>query len=504
MGSTELLERGPVALSRAQIWTLAVACVSVALVIASMAALYTALPRMAADTGANQGQLTWIVDGYTLALSCLVLPAGALGDRYGRRRTLILGLLVFAAASAAPLLRHDPTLIIASRAVAGAGAALVMPSTLSLLTAGFPRHWSGRAVGIWAGVAGAGGVLGLIGSGLLLEIWSWRSIFLGMAAAATVLMVVALAVPESRDRVHAPMDPTGALLVAAGIGMVVFAATEAPVRGWLSPLVLGLFVGGAAALAVFTVVELRIGRPLLDVRLFARRRFGSGTLCITFTFFMTFGLFLVQVQTLQLILGFAPLAAAVAMAPSGAPLAVVSVMAHRLTARLGLKVMTSGGLFVLAVGLWGVSRMDVGIDYVHMLWPMLVISVGLGMCMAPATAAIVGDTPPEKQGVAAAVNDASRELGATIGVAVAGSVLAAGYSSRVASILPRLPEPARGPVSNSLAAALEVAHRAGPQAKPLVDFAKAAFIHGADQAALVLAVVTAVGAVILAFWAPRS
>ena len=196
--------------TRAEWWMLTVSCLAVALVVAAMAALYSALPEIAVETGATQAQLTWIVDGYTLVLACLVLPAGAIGDRYGRRAVLVIGLAIFTMASALPLLLSDPAWLIAARAIAGAGAALVMPSTLSILTAGFAAVHRGRAVGVWAGVAGSGAVLGILGAGVLLERWSWVSVFVGLTAAGALLAALACTIAESSQHDHPPVDWVGA------------------------------------------------------------------------------------------------------------------------------------------------------------------------------------------------------------------------------------------------------------------------------------------------------
>lgn len=489
-------------LSRSLWWMLTVSCLAVALVIASMAALYTALPSIAVDIGASQAQLTWIVDGYTLALACLVLPAGALGDRYGRRRALIVGLLMFSVASLLPLLVADPIVLIAARASAGVGAALIMPSTLSILTAGFPPSDTGRAVGIWAGVAGGGGVLGIIASGVLLRWWSWHSIFAALAGAGAILLVIAFTLPESREADRPALDPIGSACVAVGLGLAVVGAIEAPLRGWLDAGVLGLFAGATVALVTFVLVELRSEHPLLDIRLLAMRGFGSGAATITIEFLAIFGVFLLIVQYLQLVLGYSALQAASAMGPMVVPLAAISVVAPWLADRIGPRVVMSAGMVILAGGLFVTSRLDSGATYLDVLWPLLIMSVGVGLGMAPPTALIMADTPMAKQGVAAAVNDAARELGAAIGIAVAGSVLAAGYRARIEPALPRLPEPARGPVSESFAAAVELADRSGPVAQPLREFAEAAFVHGISQAAFVLGCVVLAGAVPIAGWAP--
>lgn len=488
-------------LTGGQRWTLVVSCLSVALVIGSMAALYTSLPDIAAQTGATQSQLTWVVDGYTLVLAGLVLPAGAVGDRYGRRLVLILGLLVFAAASVIPLIVAEPWWLISARAIAGLGAAFVMPSTLSLLTAGFPEHQRGRAVGIWAGVAASGAVVGVLCSGALLEVWTWKSIFVGLAIAGLALMIAALTLPAEAQETHPPLDYTGSLCSAAAIGFIVVAVTEAPIRGWTDGWVLALFAAGGLGTAVFVLVELRREHPLLDLRLFADRGFGSGALSLVLQFLVMFGGFFLLVQYLQLVVGYAPFQSAVALTPLIVPIVVISLIAPRLAERYGLRVVTAPGMLLIAVGLYLVSRLGVEATYPDFLGPLLAMGAGLGLITAPATTAIVAATPVEKHGVAAAVNDASREIGAAVGVAIAGSVLAAGYADRIEPALATVAPPAREPISDSLAAALQVAQHAGPYAEHVADIARAAFVHGNSHAALALSAITAVSALILGIWA---
>ncbi|UGT58926.1 MFS transporter [Nocardia asteroides] len=482
-------------MSAGQRWTLTVSCLAVALVIASMAALYTALPQIATATGATQAQLTWVVDGYTLALACLVLPGGALGDRYGRRIVLLIGLVIVAVGSAVPLLVAEPGWVIAARVVAGIGAALVMPSTLSILTGSFPAERHARAVGIWAGVAGSGGVLGLLGSGAALAVWSWPSIFLALTLVAAVLAVAAATVPESRDHTRARIDVAGAVSSTVTIGVFVYAISEAPEHGWTSPLVLSLIVVAVAAGAVFVAVERRSEHPLLPIELFARRGFTAGTISLTVQFLVTFGVFLLLVQYLQLILGYSPLRSALALAPMIAPLIGLSLLAPWFSSRLGLRATTVAGMAAIAAGLLLLARVDSTTSYLQLLVPVLVMSAGLGLCTAPATTAVIADTPAAKHGIAAAVNDAAREIGAAVGIAICGSVLAAGYHDRIAPALARLPEPARGPVSDSLAAALAVADSAGPAGAPLAEFARQSFLHGIHLATLAVAGIAALGAV---------
>ncbi|WP_067693520.1 MFS transporter [Nocardia jejuensis] len=489
-------------MSRTQRWTLVITCLAIVLVIASMAALYTALPSIAASTGATQQHLTWIVDAYTLALACLVLPGGALGDRYGRRNALIVGLAIFALASAVPLVVHGSGWLIGSRAIAGVGAALVMPSTLSLLTAGFPPARRGVAIGIWAGMAGTGAVVGIIGSGLLLEQWSWQSIPLAMSVIGALLAVAACTLPESRDPAHPPFDLWGAALSAAAVGLLVLVTIEAPARGWSEPIV---WIAGAGALVAgvaFVLVELRVTHPLLDVRLFTQRGFGSGTVTVSIQFLVSFGLFLLIVQYLQLILDYRPLLSAVAMAPMAGPMMALSPVSPWLAERFGLRMPTAVGLGILGIGLVSVARVSSGGGYLDLVLPLVITSAGLGVSAAAATTAIVSGVPAGNHGVAAAVNDAAREVGAAIGIALAGSILAAAYSRRIAPVIEALPEPLRAPVSDSLASALQVSARLGPQANPLAEAAEAAFIHGIRQASLVLGILTLVAAIVLGAWAP--
>ncbi|WP_083884137.1 MFS transporter [Nocardia higoensis] len=489
-------------LSGRQWWLLVVACMGVALVIAAMAALYTALPEIAADTGATQQQLTWIIDGYTLMLACLVLPCGALGDRYGRRLVLVLGLVLFSVASALPLVLDSPTWLIVARAVAGAGAALVMPSTLSLLTANFPESRRSAAIATWAGVAGVSAVIGFLGSGLLLEFHSWIAIFVAMAAASVVLAVASCTVTDSTDDARPAMDPLGTVCSVAAIGLLVIGTIEGPVRGWTDPVTLFALAGAVLAGLGFVFVELRVERPLLDVRLFAVRGFGSGSVAVGMQFLAAFGTFLLIMQFMQLFLGYSALKSAVALAPMIVPMVALAMAAPYLAERFGLRLPTLVGVGMIGIALIGLSRLTAESVYTDLLWPLLVMSSGLGLSSPPATAAIIANTPAAKHGVASAVNDAAREVGAAVGIAIAGSVLAAGYTERIAPLLPQLPEQAREPVSGSLAAAMQVAEQAGPQADPLVDAAQSAFMHGACNAALALGVLTLVAAVALGIWAP--
>lgn len=488
--------------TRSRVWLLTVACMGVALAISSMVALNAALPDIAVETTATQAQLTWVVDGYTLVLACLLLPAGAIGDRYGRRGALLAGLAIFTLASAAPLVVEGPVALIVARAVAGIGSAFVMPATLSLLTAAYPKSERNKAVGIWAGVAGSSAVVGFLGSGVLLHFWSWHSIFWAFAISGAGLFGLACTVASSRDPESTPLDWPGAILIGGAVAVFVYGVLEAPTHGWTHPVVYGCMAGGVAMAAAFGVWELRTTHPLLDVRLFAKADFTTGAIGVTFFFLANFGFFFVSMQYMQLLLDYSPLQTAFALAPLMAPVLVLSLTTPWYLPRLGLRTVVSTGLLLIAVGLFYARTLEVDSAYLDLALPLLIMSTGIGLCTAPTTSAIMGAVPDEKQGVASAVNDTTREVGAALGIAVAGSVLAAQYSDRLQPHLNALPEPLREPASNSLAEALEVAARLGPQGAALSQAARMAFVESMHVSLIALGTLCAVAAAFIAVWAP--
>ena len=488
--------------TRARVWLLTVACFGVLLVISSMVALNTALPDIAVATSATQAQLTWIVDSYTLVLACLLLPAGALGDRYGRRGAMLVGLAVFGAASLVPAVLSDPTIVIVSRGVAGAGAALIMPATLSLITAAHPKDQRNKAVGIWAGVAGSGAVIGMLGSGGLLHFWSWHSIFWAFAAAGFAIFVLTLTIASSRDAEAKPLDWQGALVIGGSVATLVFGILEAPTRGWTHPLVLSSIGCGLLLALAFGFVELRRPHPLLDVRLFAVPAFATGAATITVFFLSMFGYMFLLMQYMQLILGYSPNKTAFALSPILGPMLVLSVLTFWYLPRLGLRAVVFSGLMLIACGLVCLLGVKAGSPYWRAAWPMVILSTGIGLCTAPTTSVIMTTAPDDKQGVASAVNDATREIGAALGIALAGSMLAGQYSKALAPNLIAFPKPVGDAASTSLGQALEVARRLGPAGVRLADVSKSAFIDAMHSSLLVLAIVIAVSAVVIGLWAP--
>jgi EmrB/QacA subfamily drug resistance transporter len=487
---------------RRRVWLLAVASTDVLLVITSMVALNAALPDLAVETSATQGQLTWIVDGYTLVLACLLLPAGAIGDRYGRRGALLIGLAIFGLASIAPVILDSPMQIIIARAVAGAGAAFIMPATLSLLTAAFPKSERNKAVGIWAGMASSGAVFGFLGTGILMHFFSWQSIFYAFTAAAVGMFILTCTIGSSRDESATPIDWIGAVLIGAAVAVFVFGVIEAPNRGWTNPVVWGSMAAGVALAVAFAIVELRRTHPLLDIRLFSRPDFATGAVGITFLFFANFGFFFVAMQYMQLILGYSPLGTAFALVPLAIPILILGATLHLYLPKIGLRTAVALGLFLIAIGLLCMRVFDANSSYLEFVWPILIVSAGIGLCVAPTTSAIMGAVPDEKQGVASAVNDTTREVGAAIGIAVAGSVVAAHYSNVLGPALAGFPEQVRGPALDSLAQALAVAGQMGPQGRQVAQLAENAFLQSMHLSLLILSVIIAVAAIFVAIWAP--
>jgi EmrB/QacA subfamily drug resistance transporter len=448
---------------------LAIMCLALATVVSAVSSLNVALPDLARDTGATPTQLQWIVDAYALVFAGLLLPAGALGDRLGRRRILLFGLALFGAGAGIATTVHEPGTLIVVRAFMGLGAALIMPTTLSIITATFPAGERDRAVGAWAGVAGGSALLGLLFSGALLEIAHWPSVFLlSLGLAAVAFAGTVRFVPAHLAREAKPLDPAGAALSALSLSALVWAFIEGPQRGWTDSLVVGGFTAAVALGAGFVAWELRRDEPMLDPRLFALRGFSAGSLSVFVQFFAAFGVIFVLLQYLQLVLGYSPLAAGAALAPMAVMMITVAPRVPRLVERFGVRPIGPTGLALMAAGLVIISTMGVGSSYWHLLAGGLVLGLGMALAAPPATTAIVDSLPEAKQGVASAVNDAAREVGGALGIAVLGSVLA------------------------------DHVGRLGPGMNP------ADFVDGFSAALLVGAGVLAAGAVIVAVRAPGS
>jgi EmrB/QacA subfamily drug resistance transporter len=483
---------------------LGVMCLALMMVVAAVASLNVALPDLARGTGATQSELQWIVDAYALVFAGLLLPAGALGDRFGRKGILLIGLVVFGAASAVAIFVSDPATLIGLRAVIGVGAALVMPTTLSIITNIFPPEERGRAVGIWAGVAGGGAVIGLLLSGTILEWFSWPAVFaINVTLAAVAFAATIPIVPTSRSAQRVRLDPIGALLSSLGLFGLVFAIIEAPQRGWLDPVTVAGFSGGVALLVAFVFFELARREPMLDPRLFARRGFGVGSLSLTLQFFAQFGFLFIALQYLQFVLGYSPLEAGLSILPMALMLMVISPRAPKLARRLGVRVTGGVGLGLMGVGFLVFTTLEADSAYWRFGIGALITGIGMALATAPATTAIVSSLPGHRQGIASAVNDLSREVGGAFGIAVLGSILNSGYRDAVSSATASLPRPSSEAARGSIAAAAEIADRAGSSGGALLARAEDAFVDGLSSSLLVGAFVLFAAAVIVALIAPR-
>jgi len=480
---------------------LIVVCTALALVVAAVASLNVALPELARDTDATQTQLQWIVDSYALVFAALLLPAGALGDRFGRRGMLIAGLVIFGLSSMAAFWLDAPGWLIALRAVSGVGAALIMPVTLSTITSVFPPEERGRAVGTWAGVAGGGAILGLLVSGALLERFSWNAVFAINVVLAVVALVGTIAVvPSTSDPDHAAIDPIGAVSSALGLAALIFAIIEGPVRGWTDAAVVAAFAVGVAGLAAFVLWELRRDQPMLDPRLFRLRGFTSGTISITLQFFAAFGFFFVALQYLQSILGYSPLESGLAMLPMALALIATAQQADRLAARFGPRLVGAAGLATMAVGMLVLATLGTESAYLHVAIGLTILGLGSGFAATPATSSIVASLPQAKQGVASAVNDTARELGGALGIAVLGSALTSAYRSSIADAASSLPPDVGGRVEESLAYTLAAANQL--DRPDLAIMARAAFVNGLQISLVAASATLVVGAVAVAMTAP--
>ena len=399
--------------------------------------LNVAIPSLVRDLNASTSQLQWIIDGYTLVFAGLLLTAGSLGDRFGRKGMLQIGLFIFGLASLASSFATSPSQLIVTRAIMGVGGAMIMPATLSLLTNIFhdPRERA-RAIGVWAAVAGASGALGPVIGGLLLRWFSWHSIFFVNVPLIVVLLLAGrVLLPTSKAPKANRLDPVGAVLSIVGLVVLLWAVIEGPVLGWGSPVVIGGIAAGIVLIAAFAAWELWSDHPMLDMRFFRNRRFTAANIAITLVFFAMFGQMFVMSQYMQVVLGYSPLGAGLRMLPMSVVMMLTAPMAPRVVERIGTKLVVGSGLCIAALGVFIISTVPVSDGYPRLLMGVMTLAFGMGLTMAPATESIMGSLPPTKAGVGSAMNDTTRQVGGALGVAVLGSILASVYRPGVESAL---------------------------------------------------------------------
>lgn len=411
---------------------LAIMNLSLVLVVMSVSGLNTALPTIQQALDASASELQWIVDAYAVVFAGLLLTAGALGDRFGRKPALVGGLAIFALSALLGGLAQDATQVIASRALMGVGAAFIMPATLSIITSIFAPEERTKAIAIWAGFAGAGGSIGPIVTGGLLEGFWWGSSLLAIVPVAlSVVVAVWWFAPDSRDDTHSPLDPAGAVLSLVGLSALIFGIIEGPENGWTSALVLAAFAVASSALGGFVWWENRSEHPMLPLGLFRNRRFSVGSGAITAAFFVMFGFFFLMTQYLQLGRGYSPLVAGLSSLPLALTFVAVAPRSAALAERYGAPRVMAAGLGIVAAGFGLLTSLTTDTPYLVIGVAFAILGAGMGITAAPATGEIMSSVPLSKAGVGSAVNDTTRELGGALGIALLGSIANSAYRASV-------------------------------------------------------------------------
>lgn len=486
-------------------WILAVLCVSLLLVAMDNSILNVAVPTLSRTLHADTSGVQLIVDAFTVVYGGLLMAAGSLADRWGRKQALLAGLAVFGAGSAAASLVSSAGALTGLRAVMGAGAALVMPATLAIINSVFTGPERARAIGAWSAMSGAGLALGPLIGGALLERFWWGSVFLvNVPVCAAGLAAVWFLVPASPGH-GARGDLPGTLLSVIGLGSAVYAIIEGPSRGWASPAVLAGFAAGTAGLAAFTAWEARTSHPMLRLSFFRSRRFSGAITVLALMFLVLLGSNFLVSQYFQFVRGLSALAAGAAFLPLALALLAVSPFSHRLTARLGTRATVACSVVMAATGTALLALSSPSSPLAVAEIGLALIGAGMGGVIAPAVSSILGSVPPQQAGVASAVNSASLQAGGAIGVAVLGAVFSTGYTSRITPALGHLPPAAARQASQSAAVALTTARQLpGTAGQLLAQAAQDAFTHGLVAALTTAAAIAIAAAIVALFFLPGN
>ncbi len=476
---------------------LASVCLAVFAINLDTTIVNVALPSLSRQLGAGTSTLQWVVDGYSLAFAALVLTGGSIGDRWGRRPVLILGLLGFAVSSALGGVFHEATALVVIRFVMGTFAALIYPTTLSIITNAYPdRKQRAKAIGVWGAVTGLGVAVGPVSGGLLLAHFWYGSVFLALVPVAIIAAAAtALTVPESSEPSAARFDLGGLLASSAAIGLLVYTIIEAPQYGWGSVRSLGGFAITAALSVVFVMIERRSENPMIDVSLFKVPAFSAASGAVTVTFFALFGFIFLITQYMQFIRHFGTLSTGVRILPVAASIAVGSILGAALATRFGTRLIVVVGLTLFGIALAWIAISSQDEPYLQIAAQMVVMGLGLGLTSTPATESILSVLPPAKAGIGSAVNDATREAGGALGVAVIGSVFSSVYLHHLtASPVHTLPAQAFTAARSSVGAALTIAAHS-PAPGILVPAVNSSFMSGLHVACVVTAIVCFAGAI---------
>lgn len=489
---------------------LLVLCLSLLIVVMANTSLIVAAPDLTRDLDLDASQLQWVIDGYTVPYAALMLMLGAVGDKYSRRGGLVTGLLIFAGGSVMGSLVHRADAVIAARAVMGVGAALIMPATLSLLVATFPRHERAKAITAWSATSGLAIALGPLLAGQLLEDHAWGSTFLINVPVAAVAIVLAVAlVPPSRAEGRGRIDVIGGLLSVVSVGALVYAVIEGARFGWTAGPVAGAVVA-ALGLTAFIPWELRHPRPILDVRKFRVRSFSGSMIAVFMFFFGTFGALYYTTQHLQFVLGYSPLDTGIRLLPLAGAVFVGAAVTGRLTPRLGARPTVVTGMGIGTVGVLLLMRIGADSTYTDFLAPFALLGFAIGLSVSPCTDTIMEAFPEHDLGVGGATNDTALELGGALGIAVLGSILNTSYRGRLTdAVAGKLPgdalDTARDSIGGALAVAGHIARspQGGPaRAQALVSAAHRAFADAVAHTSLIGGIAMAVATVVVALVMP--
>jgi len=458
-------------------------CLALIAVVASVSGLNVAQLPIATDLRASQSEVLWMINVYAITLAALLLPLGAVGDRWGRKPILLVGLALFAVANAAAGFAATIEIMLGARFLSGVGAAMIMPVTLSVITSVFPDGERSKAIGVWTAVAGSGGLLGMFLSALLVDALNWRYLFLLPVVLVAVSAVMATRfIPNLREQSEHRFDFVGAILSLVAISALIYFLTEGPQQGWDMPVTLVSLAVAVGAGTGFAVWELRYKAPLIDIRMFRQRSLTSGSLSLLTWFGVQAGVLVVLYPYFQAVLGWSGLLTTLGLMPIALSMMAFSLVAPRMLARVGTRVIMAAGIAIGAIGIAlmaGLVSVDGG--YLSVLPGMIALGVGMGLSMAPSTEAITSSLPRDQQGVASALNDVTRELGASLGVALLGGVFVVGYSRAIASRVGGLPVEAAQSAGRGIADALAIASQGKPYSHALYRAAQEAFVLGWQQ-----------------------
>ncbi|ADG76661.1 Drug resistance transporter, EmrB/QacA subfamily OS=Tsukamurella paurometabola (strain ATCC 8368 /DSM / CCUG 35730 / CIP 100753 / JCM 10117 / KCTC 9821/ NBRC 16120 / NCIMB 702349 / NCTC 13040) OX=521096 GN=Tpau_0007 PE=4 SV=1 [Tsukamurella paurometabola] len=493
------------ALSAPKRWiSLATVCIAVLMTGMDNSIVTIALPTLSNEFGGGMSALQWIVDSYTLVFAGLLLATGYFGDRIGRRKVLVAGLVCFIVISVLATRSTSLAQLITARAALGAAAALIFPATLAIISVLFPeKQERTKAIAVWSAAAGASIAIGPVVGGYLVEHFAWSSVFWINVPISVIAIIGCLTlVPESFGSERPSFDLFGVLLSISGITLLVWALIEAPNFGWGSAPVVGALVAAAVFLVTFVVYERRQANPVLDVTLFRSRGFAMGSFAICAGFFCLLGFVFITIMYFQAVLGYGPLETAVRVIPFALVAVAVTPLAALANTERRMRFAISTGLAIMAAGFVFTSRLTESADYLTQILPsMSVIAVGLGLLQGPATTSVMTSVPSGEAGAGSAVNDTTREVGGALGVAILGSVVAHLYSARVAEDVARLPVAPgiRAEAESSVIGGVRAIGAAPPELQAALGHTvQQAFVSAMQSANLVAAGVGAVACVVVA------